>query len=117
MRYEYLSPSFLPFCARSHSPDVCRPVSSIQSVLGNALGKPKLAGEPGNRTQRGTFSMRAFTIIMTLVVSLGWPSETGAYAVLAHEAIIDSIWDTSMRPLLLKRFPGATEAELKEAHG
>jgi len=61
--------------------------------------------------------MRAFTIIMTLVVSLGWPSETGAYAVLAHEAIIDSIWDTSMRPLLLKRFPGATEAELKEAHG
>jgi hypothetical protein len=61
--------------------------------------------------------VRAFTIIMTLVLSLGWPSDTAAYAVLAHEAIIDSIWDTSMRPLLLKRFPGATEAEIKEAHG
>ncbi|MGC2332018.1 MAG: zinc dependent phospholipase C family protein [Candidatus Acidiferrales bacterium] len=36
---------------------------------------------------------------------------------LAHEAIIDSAWDTSIRPLLLKRFPQATPAELKEAHG
>ena len=40
-----------------------------------------------------------------------------AYAVLAHEAIIDSVWDTNIRPLLLKRFPGATAEEIKEAHG
>jgi len=46
-----------------------------------------------------------------------WPSETAAYAVLAHEAIIDSVWDTNIRPLLLKRFPGATPEESKEAHG
>ncbi len=50
------------------------------------------------------FSVRAFAIIMALVLSLGWPSETAAYAVLAHEAIIDSVWDTNIRPLLLKRF-------------
>jgi hypothetical protein len=48
---------------------------------------------------------------------LSWPSKTAAYAVLAHEAIIDSVWDTNIRPLLLKRFPGATGAEIKEAHG
>lgn len=36
---------------------------------------------------------------------------------LAHEAIIDSAWDTTIRPLLLKRFPNATKAQLKEAHG
>src|SRR6202000_3175724 len=43
--------------------------------------------------------------------------QAGAYAVLAHEAIIDSAWDTNIRPLLLKRFPGATPEQLKEAHG
>jgi hypothetical protein len=63
------------------------------------------------------FSVRAFVIIMALVLSLCWPSETAAYAVLAHEAIIDSVWDTNIRPLLLRRFPGATVDEIKEAHG
>ena len=61
--------------------------------------------------------MRTFAIIMTLVLAVGYPSETEAYAVLAHEAIVDSVWDTSLRPLLLKRFPDATGPELKEAHG
>jgi len=56
-------------------------------------------------------------MIVALALSAGWPSEAAAYAVLAHEAIIDSAWDTSMRPLLLKRFPDATPAQLKEAHG
>ena len=40
---------------------------------------------------------------MALVLCLGWPSELAAYAVLAHEAIIDSVWDTNIRPLLVKR--------------
>src|ERR1700693_1100426 len=61
--------------------------------------------------------VRAFAVIMALVLSLGWPSESAAYAVLAHEAIIDSVWDTNIRPLLLKRFPDATAEELKVAHG
>src|SRR5580693_6509749 len=61
--------------------------------------------------------VRAFAVIMALVLCLVWPNETAAYAVLAHEAIIDSVWDTSIRPLLLKRFPDATAEELKEAHG
>jgi hypothetical protein len=64
------------------------------------------------------FHMRSFVImIITLVLSLGWPTKIAAYAVLAHEAIIDSVWDTNIRPLLLKRFPGATAEEIKEAHG
>ena len=55
--------------------------------------------------------------MLALVVSLCWPSETAAYAVLSHEAIVDSVWGTNIRPLLLQRFPGATGAEIKEAHG
>jgi hypothetical protein len=67
--------------------------------------------------RRTTIPVKTSAIIVALALSLGWPSEAAAYAVLAHEAIIDSAWDTDMRPLLLKRFPDATAEQLKEAHG
>ena len=44
------------------------------------------------------------------------PPAGQAYAVLSHEAIIDSAWDISIKPLLLQRFPHATPEELKVAH-
>ena len=43
-------------------------------------------------------------------------SPASSYSVLTHEAIIDSAWDTSIKPLLLSRFPGATPEQLVEAH-
>jgi len=43
-------------------------------------------------------------------------STASAYSVLTHEAIIDSTWDSAIKPLLLKRFPHATGDELKQAH-
>jgi hypothetical protein len=67
--------------------------------------------------RRRTVSVRTLVIVLTLVLALGYPTETEAYAVLAHEAIVDSVWDASIRPLLLKRFPRATAAEVREAHG
>ena len=39
-----------------------------------------------------------------------------AYSVLTHEAIVDSTWDSAIKPLLLKRFPAATPDELLAAH-
>src|ERR1022692_721304 len=39
-----------------------------------------------------------------------------SYSVLTHEAIIDSTWDSGIKPLLLKRFPAATADELTQAH-
>jgi hypothetical protein len=39
-----------------------------------------------------------------------------SYSVLTHEAIIDSAWDSAIKPLLLRRFPAATPEELKQAH-
>jgi hypothetical protein len=38
------------------------------------------------------------------------------YSVLTHEAIIDSAWDTNIKPLLKKRFPDAGEDDLVKAH-
>jgi hypothetical protein len=60
---------------------------------------------------------RVCAFVLALFLSFGWPAQCAAYAVLAHEAIIDSVWDTDIRPLLLKRFPDATAEEIKEAHG
>ena len=39
-----------------------------------------------------------------------------AYSVLTHEAIVDSTWDRAIKPLLLKRFPSASEEDLTAAH-
>ena len=39
-----------------------------------------------------------------------------SYSVLTHEAIIDSVWDSAFKPLLLHRFPAATADELTQAH-
>ncbi len=43
-------------------------------------------------------------------------STASAYSVLTHEAIIDSTWDSAIKPVLLKRFPAATVDDLKHAH-
>ena len=70
------------------------------------------------RRGRGrTWFARLCSVVLALFLSFGLPTQTAAYAVLSHEAIIDSIWDTSIRPLLLKRFPDATGEQIKEAHG
>lgn len=39
-----------------------------------------------------------------------------AYSALSHEAIVDAVWDSHIKPLLLKRFPEATPDQLHEAH-
>jgi hypothetical protein len=39
-----------------------------------------------------------------------------AYSVLTHEEIVDLLWTGEIRPLLLKRYPGLTEEEIKQAH-
>ena len=70
-------------------------------------------GRSGDRT----WFARLCALMLALFLSAGLPAQTAAYAVLSHEAIIDSVWDTNIRPLLLKRFPEATAEELKEAHG
>jgi hypothetical protein len=72
----------------------------------------------GMRHGRGrTCCARVCALMLAVLASFGWPARSAAYAVLAHEAIVDSAWDTNIRPLLLKRFPQATRDELKEAHG
>ena len=51
------------------------------------------------------------------LLALSCPPGASAYSVLTHEAIIDSTWDNSIKPLLIKRFPESTTEELLKAHG
>jgi len=41
---------------------------------------------------------------------------SAAYSVFTHEELVDLAWNDSIRPMLLARFPGATEQELRVAH-
>lgn len=58
----------------------------------------------------------AVALLAALAVSLVLPPAAQAYAVLAHEAIVDVLWTSNIRPMLRKRFPRATPEELKKAH-
>ena len=35
---------------------------------------------------------------------------------MSHEAIIDAAWEMSIKPILLERFPGASDDDLRKAH-
>lgn len=59
---------------------------------------------------------RAAEVILALLLVCLVSNATLGYSVLTHEAIIDSMWDNEIKPLLLKRFPSASADELREAH-
>jgi hypothetical protein len=51
-------------------------------------------------------------LLIVLTSSAGLP----AYSVLTHEEFIDLLWPDEIRPLVLHRFPGLTDDQMKEAH-
>jgi hypothetical protein len=54
--------------------------------------------------------------VTLLLVVLMCPRASFAYSVLTHEEIVDLLWTDEIRPLLLKRYPGLSEDQIKEAH-
>lgn len=54
-----------------------------------------------------------FTILF-LLLSSSRPSR--AYSVLTHEEIIDLLWNDQLRPMILARYPGLTDDQMREAH-
>ncbi|MGA2204009.1 MAG: zinc dependent phospholipase C family protein [Terriglobales bacterium] len=51
-----------------------------------------------------------------LLIVLVCRGGSSAYSVLTHEEIVDLLWTDEIRPLLLKRYPGLSEDQIKEAH-
>jgi hypothetical protein len=59
------------------------------------------------------FSVRAAALLLALLICSGGAL---AYSVLTHEEIVDLLWTDEIKPLLLHKYPGLTEDQLKEAH-
>ena len=59
---------------------------------------------------------RRILAALSIVALLGLPQPARSYSVLTHEAIIDALWLDSIRPVLVRRFPNATDEQLIEAH-
>jgi Zinc dependent phospholipase C len=57
--------------------------------------------------------IRAAALVLVLFLS---SQNLLAYSVLTHEEIVDLLWLDEIRPLLLKKYPGLTEEQMKEAH-
>ncbi len=55
-------------------------------------------------------------VTVLLALSICGPQAVHAYSILTHEAVVDALWETGIRPALLKRFPNSTPDQLKEAH-
>jgi hypothetical protein len=62
--------------------------------------------------------LRLFCIrgVASLLVALLCSGPSSAYSVLTHEEIVDLAWADEIRPLLLQRYPGLSEDQIKEAH-
>jgi hypothetical protein len=75
--------------------------------------------DPKHRIARSRKPQRAARAIRVVVllgaVLLGAPMAP-AYSVLTHEQVVDLLWKDQIEPLLKKRFPQATEKDLRDAH-
>src|SRR5215813_10365840 len=69
---------------------------------------PSAAMRPSHSSRRQAL---AVFLIVLCSVSSNW-----GYSVLTHEQIVDVLWKDGIQPLLLKRFPNATEEDLRKAH-
>jgi hypothetical protein len=62
-------------------------------------------------------SSSTFRVLLAVCLALAIRQPSHGYSVLAHEAIVDALWDVNFKPVLLARFPNSTQEELKKAHG
>lgn len=54
--------------------------------------------------------------LLGVAVLLALSCVCAAYSVLTHEEVVDLLWNDTIQPLLLKRFPNTTPDDLKKAH-
>jgi hypothetical protein len=58
--------------------------------------------------RRAAIGLALFLLVLS-------PSSAHSYSVLAHEAMVDALWDSSIAPLLRARYPRATADDLTKA--
>ena len=58
-------------------------------------------------------TVRAAALLLVVLMGCGGAS---AYSVLTHEEIVDLLWRDEIQPLLLARYPGLSDDQMREAH-
>lgn len=58
----------------------------------------------------------AKSLIVLLLVLCTQSRVCSGYSVLTHEEIVDLLWGEQIKPLLLQKYPGASEDDLRKAH-
>jgi hypothetical protein len=53
-------------------------------------------------------------VLISFLIFSSQPSP--AYSVLTHEQIVDLLWKSQIRPILLARYPGTTDDQMRQAH-
>ena len=76
------------------------------------MSQPPISSGPSAKSWR-LRSIRALALLLIVLMCRG-PSS--AYSVLTHEEIVDLLWTDEIQPLLLKRYPGLSADQIKEAH-
>ena len=92
---------------------------SARSVCKMTEYDPDPGREAGLAMRRAIASSCRTLLIRMLALSLVmlmYSSGVSAYSVLTHEEIVDLLWTDQIRPLILKRYPGLSEEQIKEAH-
>jgi hypothetical protein len=72
---------------------------------------PRSAGDVAN-----WWRLLSIRVTALFLVVLMCSSGSYAYSVLTHEEIVDLLWSNDIRPLLLTRYPGLSEDQIREAH-
>jgi hypothetical protein len=62
------------------------------------------------------WSLPSLPATALLLIALMWSAPLSAYSVLTHEEIVDLLWADQIKPLLIERYPGLSDDQLKEAH-
>ena len=55
-------------------------------------------------------------MLASLLVVCCLSNVCNGYSILTHEEIVDLLWADQLKPLLLQKFPGTTEEDLRKAH-
>ncbi len=71
---------------------------------------------PSLRALAARWRLLATRVVTLLLVVVMCRGASFAYSVLTHEEIVDLLWTDEIRPLLLKRYPGLSEDQIREAH-
>ena len=61
-------------------------------------------------------SQRKWIAVLVVVIVLLVTSPSMAYSVLTHEQVVDFLWDSNIKKILLQRYPQTTAEDLRKAH-